>query len=204
MAHVSAPKEWPIAGWTAVRAGSTLVGVSSTPQPEVSGFGTAPLEIIVIEADAADRHGAELVLKSWGHRLIGRAGSSAEAFAVIAQRRPQVALVGVRLPDGSGIQLVRRLLAADPGLGVVLVLGEPSASELEEAMACGARGIVQTRCEVAELASVVSIVGAGGRYVAPGVERRARALARPTMLFGCVREGLVLLSGRHEANTGGD
>jgi DNA-binding NarL/FixJ family response regulator len=152
------------------------------------------LEIAVVDANATQRHDTELVLRSWGHRVVARAGSPEAAFEVIAKRWPHVALVGVDLSDASGIRLVRRLLAVNPGLGVVLVLGRSSAHELEDAMACGARGITLRSGEVAELASALAIVGAGGRYVAPSVERRVQALAQLRVLSKPEREVLQLLA----------
>ena len=132
---------------------------------------TPALEVAVIDANPSDRHGTELVLRSWGHHVIGRTGSFEGAFDLIRKQRPHVTVVGSELPDGSGPQLVRRLLAADPGLAVVLVLGRSAMHELEDTMTCGARGVVLRHGPVAELASAIVVVGDGGRYVSPGVGR---------------------------------
>jgi DNA-binding NarL/FixJ family response regulator len=142
-----------------------MMGMGTTPTPELGPTGPTGLEITVVDGSAADRHGTELVLRSWGHRVIGRAASFESALDAIGKRRPQVALVAMELSDGSGMRLVRRLLASDPGLGIVLMLAQPDGHELEEAMACGARGIVLRTGQVTELASAVAIVAAGGRYV---------------------------------------
>ena len=142
-----------------------------TPESDVSAKG-APIEITVVDTNPTQRDSIELVLKSWGHHVVGRAGTYPEAFDVIGRRRPQVALVGMDPPDGSGIQFVRRLLVAVPGIGVVLVLGRSSVHDLEEAKASGAHGIVLRAGAVAELARAVVVVGEGGRYVSPGVRRR--------------------------------
>jgi DNA-binding NarL/FixJ family response regulator len=130
----------------------------------------------VIASDT-DRHGTELVLESWGHRVTGGAASPEAALDLIAKRRPQVAVVGADLPEGRGPSLVRRLRAAHPSLGLVLVLEGPSLPELEEAMAAGANGLVLQGGTAIEFANAVSAAGELGRYVAPAVERRARDLA---------------------------
>lgn len=152
------------------------------------------LEITVVEANARDRRGIELVLTSWGHRIIGLAESAEVAFDLIRKRKPEVALVGMDLSDAGGFRLVRRLLALDPRLGVVLVPRHASTDELEEALACGARGIVLRSGAAAELASAVAIVGAGGKYVSPGAERQASALAQLGVLSRRERELLQLLA----------
>jgi DNA-binding NarL/FixJ family response regulator len=160
----------------------------------VRATGGGPLEITIVDADPKDRHGIELVLRSWGHRVIGRAGSSESALDAIGKRRPQVALVGMDLADGNGIELVGRLVAADPDLGIVLVLGQAGVHELEEAMACGARGVVLGSGEAGELANAIGVVGEGGRYVAPGVERLARTYTRLALLSKREKEVLQLLA----------
>jgi DNA-binding NarL/FixJ family response regulator len=105
-----------------------------------------------------------------------------------------VALVGGDLADGSGIQLVHRLLAASSDLGVVLVLERPSADELEDAAGSGARGILLRSGDVSELATAVAIVAEGGRYVSPEVERRVRTLTEQSVLSPSEREVLQLLA----------
>jgi DNA-binding NarL/FixJ family response regulator len=126
---------------------------------------------MVVHADASECHRIGLVLQSWGHRVVGRAGSSATALDVLGTAAPQVALVGMNLLDANGSRLVRELLAADPGLGVVLVLGQSSADARKEAIASGARGLALRSGQVADLASAVATVGEGGRHFAPRVNR---------------------------------
>jgi DNA-binding NarL/FixJ family response regulator len=118
--------------------------------------GLEPQTIVVVDADPTDRHRMALLLKSWGHQVVGRAEGAKSAFAVIGTRRPQVAVIGMPLLDAGGMELVQGLLSADPGLGIVLVLGQVSTREIDEAMASGARRIVLRGGGAAELASAVA------------------------------------------------
>jgi DNA-binding NarL/FixJ family response regulator len=53
--------------------------------------------------------------------VIGEAGTGAEALRVVAERRPSVVTLSVRLPDGDGIAYAAKLRAGMPDLGVVLL-----------------------------------------------------------------------------------
>jgi DNA-binding NarL/FixJ family response regulator len=53
--------------------------------------------------------------------VVGRAGSLAEGRAALAAEEVDVALVDVFLPDGNGVELVRELRRADPGLSIVIL-----------------------------------------------------------------------------------
>src|SRR5918994_7486546 len=53
--------------------------------------------------------------------VVGRAGSLAEARAAAAREEVDVAVVDVFLPDGNGVELVRELRRADPGLSIVIL-----------------------------------------------------------------------------------
>ncbi|MEA2387573.1 MAG: hypothetical protein QOG41_346 [Thermoleophilaceae bacterium] len=125
---------------------------------------------MVVDADPRDCRRIELVVRSWGHPVVGCAGGAQAALDVIEKQRPRVALVGMDLLDAAGSLLVRQLLAADPALGVVLVLGESSADALHEAMASGARGIMLRSGPVADLASGI-VTAAEGEYVATQVNQ---------------------------------
>ena len=50
--------------------------------------------------------------------VVGEAGSVAEALSRIPALRPQVAVLDVRLPDGTGIELCRESAVSDAGAGV--------------------------------------------------------------------------------------
>ncbi len=76
--------------------------------------------VLVVEDDAALRTGLVEVLVPHGYE-VSAAASLAEARAVIAASQPHVAVVDMVLPDGSGAELARELVAA--GVRVVLTTG---------------------------------------------------------------------------------
>ena len=53
--------------------------------------------------------------------VVGEASSVAEALAVATQTQPDVVLMDIRLPDGSGLDAVRKLRASNAQLGIVVL-----------------------------------------------------------------------------------
>jgi DNA-binding NarL/FixJ family response regulator len=136
-----------------------------------------PLNMLIVDANPTLRKGTELLLRSWGHHVIGSAGDAETAFELVRKRRPDVTLVDQQLPGG-GATLTRRIVDADPRAAVVLHVGRSRRTELDEAMRSGARGLVLKSGEPHELLRAIDTAGAGARYITPLAERvlaRARA-----------------------------
>src|SRR3712207_9398633 len=72
--------------------------------------------------------------------VVGSSGDPQEGFDLIDERRPDVAIIDIRLPGESGIGLARRLLRRHPDLGVVLYTGDNEVQLLYEGLDSGARG----------------------------------------------------------------
>jgi CheY-like chemotaxis protein len=65
--------------------------------------------ILVVDDDAAVRGLVVRILRSWGHAVVGEAGSVAEALSRAEELRPDTVLVDIGLPDGDGFALTREL-----------------------------------------------------------------------------------------------
>jgi CheY-like chemotaxis protein len=65
--------------------------------------------ILVVDDDAAVRGLVVRILRSWGHVVVGEAGSVAEALRCAETLHPDTVLVDIGLPDGDGFSLTREL-----------------------------------------------------------------------------------------------
>ena len=138
-------------------------------------------KVAIVDDHEALREGLERLLSDRGMEIVGSAGDVAAAMDLVARARPDIALVDIRLPDGSGIDLTRELLAADPELGVVLYTGDSDADLLYGGLDSGARGYALKAGSMDELAGAIERVAGGGTYVDPRLDRillSARATAR--------------------------
>jgi two-component system invasion response regulator UvrY len=67
----------------------------------------------------------KLIAATPGFEELGQAASGTKALALAAELRPDLVLLDVRMPGMDGIETARGLLAADPGIVVVLISTEP-------------------------------------------------------------------------------
>lgn len=123
----------------------------------------------MVEDHPTVREGLCLVLEREGFAVVGRAGTAEDGHAAIVDSAPDVALVDVDLPDGSGVELTRRLLRRDGRLGVLLYTGMADPAVLEDALACGARGCTLKTSDPEMVLNAARAVAAGGSFVDPGV-----------------------------------
>lgn len=85
---------------------------------------------------------AQRLLESGGYEVVGAVGNASEAMAAAGQLSPDMVLVDVNLPDGSGFDLAGQLVREQPGL-VVLLTSTRAGDEFEQlAVARGAAGFL--------------------------------------------------------------
>jgi len=77
-----------------------------------------------------------------GFDVAGEASTAADAERLLAELEPQVVVLDVRLPDGSGIDVARRSRAARPELGIVVLTMYAGDEQLYAALDAGASAFV--------------------------------------------------------------
>jgi DNA-binding NarL/FixJ family response regulator len=120
----------------------------------------------------ADDHPAMLtavadVLEESGMNVVGRAQNGEEALAKIETRRPQVALVDVRMPRMGGVQLAREAIRRVPETAIVFYTAYGDRALLTEALDVGVRGFVLKEAPLQDIVRAVELVAGGGTYVDP-------------------------------------
>lgn len=96
--------------------------------------------VLVVDDDPAFRDLAARLLRDWGHRVVGEAGTVAEALVRAAESWPEAALVDVALPDGNGFDLAVRLVSLPRPVRVVLVSADGDPAFAAAAHRAGAAG----------------------------------------------------------------
>ncbi len=127
-------------------------------------------KLVIIDDHEALREGLAILLGRDGDEVVGTAGNSAAALDLVEHTSPDVAIVDIRLPDGSGIDLTRELLRRAPGLGVVLYTGDSDAELLTDGLDSGARGYALKAGATDELRAAIARVAGGGTYVDPRLD----------------------------------
>jgi DNA-binding NarL/FixJ family response regulator len=98
--------------------------------------------VLVVDDDAAFRHLATRLLRSWGYQVVGEAASLAEALARAAELSPDAALVDVALPDGNGFDLTVSLRSLPSPARVVLISSDAEPGFTTAAHRAGADGFL--------------------------------------------------------------
>ncbi len=99
--------------------------------------------------------------------LVGRAGDGEEALRLIEERRPDVAVLDIRMPQFGGIEILRRLGASESAPAVILYTGYPERGLLLESLDVGARGFLLKESPLTDLMRAIRIVADGGTYIDP-------------------------------------
>jgi DNA-binding NarL/FixJ family response regulator len=130
------------------------------------------IRVVLADDQALVRAGFRVLLDSAGDILVvGEAASGEEAVAEAREKRPDVVLMDIRMPNTDGLEATRRI-SSDPALaGVrVLILTTFEVDEyVFEALRSGASGFVVKDMEPADLLQAVRVVARGDALLAPGV-----------------------------------
>jgi DNA-binding NarL/FixJ family response regulator len=163
--------------------------------------------LAIVDDHEVLREGLESLLVGSDLEVVGTAGNVAAAMDLVEHSAPDVALVDIGLPDGSGIELARRLLAARPGLRIVLYTGETDAELLYEGLDSGAQGYALKAGPMQELVSAITQVAAGGSYVDPRLDRillSERATTKVSQLSPRERQVMGLMAEGRTAEVVGE
>ena len=150
--------------------------------PPVAGDGSRhPTAVAIIEDDAGTAEGLRQIIAGDATlRCLGIHASVAAAVAALPDEHPDVVIVDVNLPDGTGVDCVRRLAPAMPDTEFVMLTVYQDADILFEALAAGAHGYLIKPVRAAELVDAIRDVVAGGAPLSNVVARRiVRSFERP-------------------------
>ena len=98
---------------------------------------------------------------------VGEAATAQQAVSKARAGQPDVVLLDLVLPRGSGHDAIPDLLQASPSTNIVVVSSQTHPSSVRQAIRAGARGYVPKRASDTELIQAVRRVAAGERYVDP-------------------------------------
>jgi DNA-binding NarL/FixJ family response regulator len=114
---------------------------------------------------------ASLLDRQPGFSVVGEARSGDEAVRLAREARPDVVVMDIRMPDGSGIDACRTITSELTGTPVIMLTSYADADALFAAIDAGASGYVLKRVGSSELVDAVRTVAAGGSLLDPAVTR---------------------------------
>jgi len=134
---------------------------------------TTPLRIFLVDDHEVVRRGVRDMLEvEDDFEVVGEAGSVEEALQRVAATRPDVAVLDVRLPDGSGVELCRELRSAYPDIVCLMLTSYDDDEALFEAIVAGASGYVLKQVKGSDIVTAIRQVGAGRSLLDPALTAR--------------------------------
>jgi DNA-binding NarL/FixJ family response regulator len=140
--------------------------MTSTPPPR-------PLRLLVVDDHEVVREGLVALLdRRSGFEVVAQAGSVAEALDAAARFEPDLVIMDVRLPDGSGIEACREIRAARRETRVVMLTSYPDEEAVLSAIIAGASGYLLKQIRGRDLVTALEGVGRGESLLDPAVTEK--------------------------------
>ena len=139
---------------------------------KVRGMADA-IRVLIVDDHAVVRSGIRLLLeREQDIEPVGEAGTGREAVFQARELNPDVILMDVVMPDGTGLDVLPQLTHEHPDAKVLLLSMQDDPRYVREAFAAGASGYVLKEAADAEVVAAVREVAKGGRYVNPELGAR--------------------------------
>jgi DNA-binding NarL/FixJ family response regulator len=132
-----------------------------------------PLRLVIVDDHEVVRQGlSSLLARRPGFQVVAEAGTVAEALAATRRFQPDLVVMDVRLPDGTGIEACREIRSEMPETKVVMLTSFPDEEAVLSAILAGASGYLLKQIRARDLVEALEAVGRGDSLLDPAVTER--------------------------------
>lgn len=150
----------------------------SLAKPE-SATPAARIRLVIVDDSELVRAGLQSLLQTVeAIELVGTAADVRGALEVCARTRPDVVLLDIRLPDGTGIDACRQLLRVDDHVRVLFLTSSAEQAVVDDAIRAGAHGYLLKEINTSALVQAIRDVAAGQSILDPHITARVLELVR--------------------------
>ena len=129
--------------------------------------------ILIVDDHEVVREGLRALLsRRPGFAVVGEAGSVAQAVAEASKMQPDIIVMDVRLPDGSGIEACREIRQARPETRVIMLTSFADEDAVMASILAGAAGYLLKQTRGNALADAIASVMRGESLLDPAVTRK--------------------------------
>lgn len=162
------------------------------------------IRIMLVDDHALVREGVRHVLAATpGFEVVAEAGDSESALQLIATAKPDLVVLDLSMPGGSGLELATRLRTLLPEVRILILSVHDHPEYVLGAVRAGAQGYLRKDTSPAELREAIRVVARGESYFSPNVARHLTAAVRGESDKGTPVERLVRLAPREREVLGG-
>ncbi len=147
------------------------------------------LRILVVDDHEVVRGGLVALLeRRAAFSVVAQVGSVAEAIEAARTYRPDLVIMDIRLPDGSGIEATREIRAENPATRVIMLTSYPDEEAVFAAIIAGASGYLLKQIRGRDLIAALEAVGRGESLLDPAVTEKVLERIRRIATGGYVDE----------------
>lgn len=134
---------------------------------------SAFIRVVIIDDHAVVREGVRTVLDSAsGYAIVGEGRSVADAIATCAELRPDVLVLDISMPDGSGLHAIPEVIERSPKTRILMLSVHDNLEYVLESIRAGAHGYLRKDSAPADLRAAVSAVYEGELFLSPEISRQ--------------------------------
>lgn len=129
-----------------------------------------PVRVVLADDHTIFRHGVRKVLEHWGAvEVVAECGDGQTALDAYLELRPNVLLLDLRMPQLDGLEVVRRVLGADPAARILIMTTFGTEQDIGLALRAGALGYLLKDATPEEMCLAIERVAEGKLALAPDV-----------------------------------
>src|SRR6266540_6318214 len=118
--------------------------------------------VVIAEDDVLVREGVASLLEKAGYEVVGQAGDAAEFLTLVAEYRPEIVIVDIRMPPAhgtEGLEAARTVRRDFPEIAILLLSAHVEAEQAMELLASGKRSGYLLKSRVANVTEFLETVG---------------------------------------------
>lgn len=140
------------------------------------------IRVLLVDDSTLVRQGVRTVLGLQSSdtpiEVAGEAGTVAEAIQLASELLPDVVLLDIRLPDGSGLDACKEILRRHPGIRILVLTSFSSDNFIYDAVVAGAQGYIMKEIDPPALIQSIIDAAAGRSVLAPDITDRVLRFLR--------------------------
>jgi DNA-binding NarL/FixJ family response regulator len=128
--------------------------------------GGEAIRILIVDDHPIMRVGIAAIINAQPRmQVVGQAGTAGDAIRLFESLQPDLTLMDLRLPDGSGVETIRRICAISPKAKIIVLTTYEGDEDIHQALDAGARGYIIKGMQHDALVKALQRVHAGQRYL---------------------------------------